>query len=503
MRLFDRPIEALCDPARRRRTMALVAIGYALAWWVYAIVAKSSQDMNADMAEMVVWAHEPALGYSKHPPFLAWVLALWFAVFPHADWAYWLLSAVTLGAGLGIAFALAGEWMEGEKRAVAPFLLAAIPFYNFLGLKFDQNSALIPLWGLAMLGMVRALKSPHAGWAALAGLAAAAAVLTKYWSVFLVFALALTALCDQRRASYFRSRAPWVTALVFLAAVAPHAVWLVKENFPPFAWVADRRASASVWDWLRALGEYAGGTVAYAGPALLLVLGYVRPSFPAVRDSWLPWDGRRAAAVMFWAPMLLPVLAAIPARTNLLSLWNTPALGLLPVMMLASPLVAVTRTAAVRIAATVTGVTLVIVALSPLVAFALLKSGVENDAAYARLVAQAAEQDWRAATDRPLKIIGGPFVLVSTAAFYLDDRPTTFAHFSRYLSPGVDAARIARDGIALMCPADDAWCRRNMDELAARGPPGRRREVTVARRWLGFESPPARFVIAIVPAAGR
>ena len=140
-------------------------------------------------------------------------------------------SVITLSAGIFIAIELSAEWLAREKLAAVPFLLAAIPFYNFLGLKWDQNSLLIPLWALAMWAMMRALATRHLGWAALAGLAAAAAMLTKYWSVFLLAALAFAALADRRRVAYFRSAAPWVTAGVFIAAVAPHAWWLVRREF--------------------------------------------------------------------------------------------------------------------------------------------------------------------------------------------------------------------------------------------------------------------------------
>ena len=59
---------------------------------------------------------------------------------------------------------------------------------------------------------------------------------------------------------------------------------------------------------------------------------------------------------------------------------------------------------------------------------------------------------------KPLKLIAGPFVLVSSAAFYGEDQPSTFAQFSHYLSPWADDARIARDGMAIMCEADDPLC---------------------------------------------
>jgi hypothetical protein len=495
-------VEGLCDPLRRRSVALGLVLCYAAAWFAYAVIAKSSQDINADMAEMVVWAREPALGYPKHPPLPAWILTVWFAVLPLADWAYYLLSAVTLAAGIYLAFELSGEWLAGEKRAAVPFLLAIIPFYNFLGLKWDQNSILIPLWALAIWAFVRSLDTRQLGWAALAGVAAAAAMLTKYWSVFLVASLALAALFDRRRVVYFRSPAPWVTAGVLTVAVLPHAVWLVQEHFPPFAWVAARRTAASLPDWLLSLGNYLGGTLGYAGTALLVVLALARPSLAAIRDAWLPRDpDRRTVAVLFWTPILLPVAIAIPTHVNLLSLWNTPALNLLPVIALASPLVVLTRAALTRLAAGVIAFTLVAVLVSPIVAAVILKHGVENHAAYARAVAAAADREWRATSDRPLKLLAGPFTLISTASFYLADRPSTFTDFFPHFSPWVSDARIAREGIVIMCPVNDDYCRGKLEEMVAARPRGRRTEVTVARHWLGLEGPPARFVIVTIPPA--
>jgi 4-amino-4-deoxy-L-arabinose transferase-like glycosyltransferase len=496
--MIARLVDGLADPARRRRAALVLVFGYGVLWFIYAVIAKSSQDLNADMAEMVVWTRELALGYSKHPPLPAWILWAWFAVLPLADWAYFLLSAVTLAAGILIVIELSAEWLAREKLSLVPFLLAAIPFYNFLGLKWDQNSILIPLWALAMWAMLRAIATRGLGWAALAGLAAAAAMLTKYWSVFLLAALAFTALADRRRGDYFRSAAPWVTAAVFIAAVAPHAWWLVVEGFPPVRWVATRRFASSTLDLVRSFGSYAGGTAAYAGAALLLVLVFVKPTRGAIADSWFPRDDRRNAAVLFWTPLLLPFVPATIKGISLLSLWNTQALNLLPVMALASPRVVVPRVAVQRIAAVVTAVTLLIVLASPFVAFAILKLGVENDAAYARLVMQATEREWRQVTGKPLRLIAGPFVLVSTAAFYGTARPSTFADFSPYLSPWADDARIAREGIAVMVATDSPWFAVATKYIAA-APVARRTEVTLTRRWLGFESAAKTFVIAIVP----
>ncbi len=495
-----RLVDALSDPARRMRAVFLLALVYALVWTLDAVVSKSSQGMNADMAEMLVWVREPALGYPKHPPFLAWELTLWFAIFPLTDWAYYLLSGVNLGVGLIAAFVLAGEWLEGAKRAAVPFLLAVIPFYNFFGLKFDQNSALIPLWAFTIFAFVRSYRTHDKGYAALAGLFAAAAMLSKYWSAFLLVALGLAALFDRRRNAYFRSPAPYVTALVAAAAFAPHFYWLVREHFPPMAWVTLRRTSQSLAEALGSLAEYTFGTLGYAGLAIILVLVVVRPSWRALRDGMVPsGNERRMAAIAFWAPLIVPVLIAFVTHTNLLSLWNTPSLNLLPVILLGSPLVLVSREQVTRIAAVAVALALAALVVSPLVALAQFRLGVENDAAYTSDVAAALEREWKRATAQPLRLVGGPFELVNSVVMYVPERPSTYSDFSSYLSPWVTQERIAREGIALVCPSDYGGCIDRLDKRAAGHGGGRRSEVELTPHWLGIAGAPLRFTLAIIP----
>ena len=128
-RLFDRlaaPAErllaALSDRARRERTAVLVLIAYVAVWTLYGVLAKASQDMHPDMTEMVAWSRELALGYPKHPPFGAWLTAAWFAVFPVADWSFYLFAMTVAGVALWIAWKIAGDYLDGERRALAQAL---------------------------------------------------------------------------------------------------------------------------------------------------------------------------------------------------------------------------------------------------------------------------------------------------------------------------------------------------------------------------------------------
>src|SRR5260221_11219300 len=171
------------------------------------------------MSEQSVLSGELAWGYRKHLPFAMVVVRAWFAVFPTAEWAFYLLAVATAGLALWIAWRLSARFLDGEKRVVGLALLTLVPFFNFHALKFNQNSVLLPLWAATTLWFLRSFETRRVLDAALAGLGAAAAMYGKYWSIFLLLGLGIAALVDHRPAAYFSSPAPWVPIAV--GALAP------------------------------------------------------------------------------------------------------------------------------------------------------------------------------------------------------------------------------------------------------------------------------------------
>src|SRR2546422_7045380 len=135
---LERIVDALADPRRSHRTAGGLLVLYALLWWAYAVIAKSTQDIHFDMGEVFSWSTELAYGYPKHPPFPAWVAAAWFAVFPRADWAYYLLATTSISIALWFIWLIATRFVAGEKRALALVLLAFAPIFNLQPLKFNS-----------------------------------------------------------------------------------------------------------------------------------------------------------------------------------------------------------------------------------------------------------------------------------------------------------------------------------------------------------------------------
>ena len=205
--------DALTDPVRADRAVLASLIAYAVLWAIYATIAKGSQGLHYDMAEVIAWSRDLQLGYLKHPPLAAGIVWLWFSVFPVAEWSYYLLAMAMPAVALWFAWRLSADYLDIEKRVVGLALLTLIPFFNFHALKFNVNTVLIPLWAMTTFWFLRSFETRSRLYAALAGIGAAGCMLGKYWSVFLLAGLAVAALIDSRRAVYFRSAAPWITII--------------------------------------------------------------------------------------------------------------------------------------------------------------------------------------------------------------------------------------------------------------------------------------------------
>jgi 4-amino-4-deoxy-L-arabinose transferase-like glycosyltransferase len=495
---FERIFAALIDPAKSERTALVLLAGYAAAWSLYGAIAKGSQDLHFDIGEMFAWSHQIGLSAPTHPPLGAWLARAWFAAMPRQDWAFYLLGILLATAALWIAWRLAGRYLTAEKRVLGLALLSLLPFYNFHALKYNASSVLTPFWAATTWWFLLSFETRRAGWAALAGLAAGAAMLGKYWSIFLLAGLGLAALTDPRRTDYFRSPAPWLTIAAGAAVLAPHVIWIATHGFTTVDFAFTSHATT--------LTHAVSGSLYF----LVSVLGYIAvpialgalatlPSLAAIKDTlWPKAPERRTILIGFAAPLVLAALAGIAARADLDPLWSMSAMTLLPVVLFSSPLIHVHRAAVVHILAFAIVFPLLMIAASPVIALVIHHQGVTNFASHYRLIARAVEQAWRGATDKPLRIVGGNRPVVDGSNFYFADPPATFVVTEPMRTPWVDQARIAREGIAIVCARTEPPCLRELDALVTRYG-GKTEDVTLARRFFGSFDTPVDYQIAIIP----
>jgi hypothetical protein len=326
-------------------------------------------------------------------------------------------------------------------------------------------------------------------------------MLGKYWAIFLLAGLGIAALVDSRRVRYFRSSAPYVTMVVGLVVLAPHLAWMIASDFVSISYAVDSHRRSA---WLVFLSEpgYLVGALGYMSAPIILVALAARNGKPRLADVLWPADGdRRLILVAFGLPFLLPILAAAVMRSELTSIWSMGGFTLLPVVLLSSASVRIPANWTRWILGIAMGLPLIAIAVAPAVAISIQYRTAPVQPNY-QLVAQAVDRLWRDTSTGPLRLVGGEAQLANAVTFYSFARPSALDVLSPQLTPWVDAARIANEGIAWVCPIAMKPCVDAIEARAAAGPVGHRAEIDTVRNYLGIQGAPQRYLIITTPRAG-
>jgi len=493
LRAAGRWRDALADPTRSERTFLVSLAIYVLVWTVYGTIAKSSQGLHPDMTEVIAWSRDLSLGHLKHPPFAAWLVRLWFTVFPIAGWSYYLLAMLMPAITLWIVWRMSADYLDVEKRIVGIALLTFVPFFNFHALKYNVNTVLLPLWAATTWFFLMSVRTRRTFWAILAGVAAACAMLGKYWSIFLLAGLGLAVLLDKRRTAYFRSASPWITIGTGLIVLAPHLLWLFESDFESFSYAmlvhGDKPFTATVV----AAVAYVAGAFGYIILPLVIACAIARPNLKTISDIVWPQDPeRRLVAAAFWGPLLLPAIVAVLGGAEITSLWSMPAFSLLPALLLSSPAVAIRELDTRRILLGAAALPIVMLFMAPVITIAAHRAGPAPAAAQASLLTREVERLWYESTPEPLRFVDGDLDLAYGVAAYAAERPRALTGM-----PEPPASELARAGYVWLCLAEDGICR--IEAEARAGSAAKLVETQIVRNFFRFAGKPQRYRIYIVP----
>jgi 4-amino-4-deoxy-L-arabinose transferase-like glycosyltransferase len=482
-----------------RATFILMALFVAI-WTTFQIISFSSLGLHPDLVELYAWSQHPSAGYPKHPPLGALIVAAWFTVFPAADWSFHLLAMTNAALALFAIDLIARCYLSGDKRLFVLLFLLLTPFYQFHSFNFNANGTLLSTWPIAVYCFLRAFKTRGILWSAAAGVAAALAMLGKYYSCYLVAGLIVAALSHPARWTYLKSSSPWISAAAGLVVLAPHLYWLVTNGFPTFNYFFVVRGFSSQLDILNGHVEYFAGAIGYVALPLAVYLFSVRPNRRVLARALWPSDPKlRMLVVLFAVPLLLPPLSAPFLSLKLTSLWTIQAWFLLPIILLAPNAVLLPRRTAIGVAIFVLAIAAVVTAASPGIAWIHHFRTDEESRAYYRLTSEEITTAWRRLTGTPLRIVLGDQNFAAAASFYSPDHPDSIPGFELWRAPWVNEARLQREGFAVICRDDDAGCVAAALRLTAGNSLTQRREIEVPNRYLGHTSATKKFLILLVP----
>jgi len=299
------------------------------------------------------------------------------------------------------------------------------------------------------------------------------------------------------RRRFLRSAVPWVAAGAGLLVLGPHLAWIASGGSSTFAFAQDTLGTDA--SAVSKSVSYLMGVVAYVAVPIVIV-ALLRPSRSAIRDIlWPEAPERQLMILILVIALVLPAVVNLARPVRLTPIWTIPDWTLLPVVLLGSPLITVSREAAVRILAAAVALPIVAVLAAPVIAVTIHHLGRADQAARYRLTADAITDTWRSATTQPLRLVGGEHESLNGLAFYLADAAPLMV-FNSHSAPWIARERIATQGIALVCPVEQKSCIDEIDRID-QARTAIRREVELARSYLGIRGRTVRYLIAAVPPA--
>jgi hypothetical protein len=272
-------------------------------------------NLPLDLIEALTYGREWPLGSDKLPPLPWWLVEIAYRAFG-ADIAYYALAEIVVVAAFALVFALARPLVGPLRALVAVLIVDGLHYFQYTAVKFNHDVIQLPFWALAAYAFHAALKRGHIGHWLLLGFAFGGALWAKYFVVVLAAPYALFLLFDREARRAWRTPGPWLGIALALVIASPHLVWLIDNDFAPFAYVDVRAAPARGWfDHLLHPAVFAFGQLFFMLPALLIAVMFAWPR-PAIATP-LPLAGTEFSAADAFDRRIVSVIAFGPAAAML------------------------------------------------------------------------------------------------------------------------------------------------------------------------------------------
>src|SRR5262245_12848385 len=305
------------------RVFAAFALLHLVVWT--ALPALFFRNLPLDLIEALVYGREWQLGYDKLPPLPWWLVEAAYRLLG-VDAVYYLLAQIAVLAAFSFVFMMARPLAGAAGALVAVLIIDGLHYFTFTAPKFNHDVVQLPFWALAGYAYWAALRRGRMVHWCLLGFAIGMALWSKYFVVVLAAPLALFALIDRDARKVFLTPGPYVAAVVALIAMAPHLLWLVANDFLPFAY-ADARALhfRGPLDYLIKPPKFLLSQLGFLVPSLLIAAPYLRRDVRAdVQTYAADAFDRRIVTLLAFGPVATVVLLSLVTGRDTVPLWGYP-----------------------------------------------------------------------------------------------------------------------------------------------------------------------------------
>ena len=439
-----------------RRPQAAFAVFLALHALVWtALPALLYPNLPLDLIEALTYGREWQLGYDKLPPLPWWLVEIVYRLIG-VDTAYYALAQLAVIGAFAAIFMTARPLVGGVGALVSVLILDGLHYFHFTAAKFNHDVIQLPLWALAGFAFHAALKHGRLLHWVLLGLAIGLALWAKYFVAVLAAPLALFLLFDRDARKALATPGPYVALVVAAVVMAPHLLWLVRNDFLPFVYASARAApSRGLFDHLLHPVVFAVSQLVFLIPALLIAAALVWPKArdeaPAPPSTADAFDRRIVTLLAFGPAATTVVLSAISGRGTI-AMWGYPLWLFLGLWMVLYAPRALEPARLARIGALWAAV-FVLFAVVFIVSYSVLPA---IDHRYRAVffpgdrLADELARRYRAATGRPLVYVVGSMWEGGNVAHYASEQPRVLIDGDPRRAPWIDLGDLRSKGAVVV-----------------------------------------------------
>lgn len=298
----------------------------------------TTQGLELDEAEQMIWSQDLALGYGAQPPLYTWLQWLMSKAMGPS-----VLALSTLKIGL-IALTFAFLWLSARELTSqnASWWLAGglvlFPQMGWESLRDLTHTVLLTcMIAATWFALVRQIKRPHPTGFIWLGLAIGFGLLSKYSYALFIGAAFLAALSLPEGRRSMLSKGWWLAPMIIVMVIGPHFFWLSQHWMEASASTVNKLGVSTQPHYLAGIKSLLIAVLSNLALWLIVMLAVFRSSLWKTSASEI--EASRAAWAKPWLARYLLILAAafvamvfFAQASQFKDRWLYPLLCMIPMM---------------------------------------------------------------------------------------------------------------------------------------------------------------------------
>ena len=283
----------------------------------------SNINLPLDTIEALAWGSNLEWGFSKHPPFSAFAVEIFYTIFGSNDWAYYLLSQIFVIVSLIYVWKFSNEIFDEKIYSLLSVLtLSGIYYYNFTTPEFNVNVSQLPFWALTVYFFWKSINSNNRINWILFGIFSALGFLSKYLFIYILLAIFFYFILNIKIYKKFITNY-LLSIAISLAILTPHFIWLFKNNFITIVYGLNRSALTNT-TWV----DHLENPLVFIFKQILILIPFLIMIFILLKKFNFKLNLKNRKNLFLISINLIPIIlilfTSIVSGAKIRTMWMTP-----------------------------------------------------------------------------------------------------------------------------------------------------------------------------------